>query len=147
MFLFKSKILTILVNLLLTIWQAPQIIVGLIILLIFHNCEVYTNTYNNITVLNVDKGNFLGTGCFSAGPIIATTTNCPEIVKRHETGHSKQSIYLGPLFLIVIAIPSICLFWYKRINKKSQEWYLQHFPEGGNKFCAEELGGTTKIKN
>lgn len=136
-----SKILTVLVNILLCIYQLPQILVGLIGLAIFRNYEVYTNEYNGISVLNVNKGNLFGTACFSAGPIIFTVDHCHEITKRHETGHSKQSLYLGPLFLLVIALPSVFLFWYRRIFNKSHEWYLDHFPENS----AEKLGGTQYV--
>lgn len=143
MFIFKNKVLTILVNTLLVIWQLPQCILGILILLIFRKCELYTNEYNHITVLNINKGNILGSACFSAGPIICTTNNCAEVTKRHETGHSKQSVYLGPLFLLIIAVPSVCLFWYRRLKNKSHDWYLSCWPESS----AEKLGGTAELKN
>ena len=137
----NNKILSILVNFLLVIWQLPQIIVGLIGLAIFRDFEIYTNEFNHITVINVNKGNLFGTACFSSGPIIFTVPNCSEITKRHETGHSKQSIYMGPLFFIV-ALASIPRFWIRRWFNKSHEWYLSGWPESS----AERLGGTKELK-
>lgn len=141
----NNKILSILVNFLLVIWQLPQIIVGIIGLAVFRDFEIYTNEFNHITVINVNKGNLFGTACFSSGPIIFTVPNCSEITKRHETGHSKQSIYMGPLFF-TIALASIPRFWIRRWFNKSHEWYLSGWPEGGSKFGAEELGGTKELK-
>lgn len=37
----------------------------------------------------------------------------------HETGRSKQSVYLWSLFHIIISIPLICRFWYRRTLIKS----------------------------
>lgn len=141
----NNKILAVLVNFLLIIWQLPQIIVGLIGLAIFRDFEFYTNEFNHITVINVNKGNILGTVCFSSGPIIFTVPNCSEITKRHETGHSKQSIYMGPFYLIA-ALVSISRLWIHRWFNKSNESYFSGWPEGGSKFGAEELGGTKELK-
>lgn len=136
-----SKILTILVNFLLIIWQLPQTIIGLIALAVFRDFKIYTNEFNHITVINVNKGNLFGTACFSLGPVILTTTNCSEVAKRHETGHSKQSIYLGPLFF-VIAFISIPRFWIYRLLNKPYTWYISGWPESS----AERLGGTKELK-
>ena len=124
-----NKVLKYIVNFLLLIWQLPQLITAVIGLAIFHNYEVYTNKYSGVKVLKVNKGYFIGGACFSSGPIIFVTPNCDEETIKHETGHSKQSILFGPLFHIIVSIPSICLFWTKRIKKKSTAWYHTHWPE------------------
>ena len=134
---FKSKILTYIVNFFLLIWQLPQVIIGLIGLAIFKNYTKYCNEYTKVNVLAVDKGFVCGSACFSAGPIIFITPFCNDITKRHETGHSKQSLYFGPLFLLVVAIPSVCIFWYRRLFKKSHYWYHSKWPENN----ADKLAG------
>ena len=126
---FKNPVISYIVNFLLFIWQAPQIITGLIGLTVFHNGELYRNKEAGVTVLKVNKGNFIGGACFSSGPIIFVTPNCDENTIKHETGHSKQSLYLGPLFHILISIPSICLFWYRRLANKDMKFYHSHYPE------------------
>lgn len=139
---FKSKFLTVLVNVLLFPYLILQWIPGLIGLAIFHNCEWYVNEEAKVRVIKVNKGYLFGNACFSSGPIIFVTPNCDENTIRHETGHSVQSLIFGILFHIVISIPSIIRFWVRRLGNKSHEWYRSAFPEGGCKLGAEELGHT-----
>lgn len=131
------------INILLCIWQIIQIIVGLVMLAIFRNKTKYTNEYNGIVVWRISHKGAFGTACFSTGPFIITVEHPDERLLRHETGHSKQSLYLGPLFHIVVSIPSICRFWVRRLGKKTQEWYLSGYPEN----WAEKCGGTAELKN
>ena len=126
---FNSKTLTIIVNIFLGIWQITQWLTAVIGLLVFRNCELYRNKEAGITVLKVNKGDFNGGACFSSGPVIFVTPDCDEEVIKHETGHSWQSIIFGPLFHIVVSIPSICLFLYRRAKNKSRAWYYKHWPE------------------
>ena len=48
---------------------------------------------------------FLSSGC-SLGNFIFAPKSCSEDLLNHEVGHSLQNIFWGPLFLIVIGIPS-----------------------------------------
>ena len=140
---FKSKALAIIVNFFLLLWQLPQVLLpGLICLAIFHNCKLYRNEEAKITVLRVSKGNLLGTACFSSGPIIFVTDNCDENTLHHETGHSVQSLKFGPFFHLIVSLPSVVLFWTKRLKNKDAKWYHSHWPEGNCKLGAEELGHT-----
>ena len=139
--MYKDKPLF--VKILLVIWQLPQLLIGLIMLAIFHNKTVYTNSENKVSVWNVNTHHAFGNACFSLGPIIFTCNNkVEEDTIKHETGHSLQSIRLSWLYLIVIPIPSICLFWYRRIMKKDMNFYYGHFPEN----WAEKLGQTNRYK-
>jgi hypothetical protein len=54
----------------------------------------------------------------------------------HESGHVKQSLYLGPLYLIVIGIPSILWAWSHRwiAPRKSYYWFY-------TESTANKLGG------
>lgn len=131
-----------LLNIVLAIWQLPQILLGLVMLLIFRNKTEYTNPYNGITVWNVNSHGAFGTACFSTGPIIVTCEGAGEETLKHETGHSKDSCLFGPIFHIIISIPSICFFWYKRIKKKDQEWYYSCWTE----VRAERNGMTNRYK-
>ncbi len=84
----------------------------------------------------MNKGYFIGDACFSCGPIIFVTPDCAENVIKHETGHSKQSLIFGPFFHILISIPSIILFWTRRIKNKDDKFYHSHWPENN----ADRLG-------
>lgn len=139
---FKNKFLTVLVNILLFPWLILQWLPGLICLAIFHNAEIYNNEDAGVFVIKVNKGNLFGNACFSSGPIIFVVPNCDDNTIRHETGHSVQSLMFGPLFHILVSLPSVCRFWVRRWCNKSHDWYLSQFPEGGCKLGAEELGHT-----
>lgn len=141
---FNSKILTIIVNIFLGIWQITQWLTAGIGLLVFRNCEFYCNKEAGITVLKVNKGYFNGGACFSSGPVIFVTPDCEDDTLRHETGHSIQSLIFGPLFHIVVTIPSVIRFCIKRFCNKDHSWYLSAWPEGGCRLGAEALGHTNR---
>ena len=46
--------------------------------------------------------------------------------RKHEFGHAIQHLYLGPLFIFVVAIPSATRYWYQRIMQKKGK----SFPSG-----------------
>ena len=135
-----SRILSCIVNAILLLYQLPQVLTGLIGLAVFHNYEWYRNEEAGVTVLRVNKGNFIKGACFSSGPIIFVTQNCDENTLLHETGHSKQSLIYGPLYHFIVSIPSIILFWIRRLLNKSHEWYLSGWPESQ----AERFGHTKR---
>lgn len=143
---FNSKILTIIINILLFPWLVTQWLPGVIGLAVFHNCEIYRNKEAGIMVIKVNKGNFIGGACFSCGPIIFVTPDCDDNIIKHETGHSVQSLIFGPLFHFVVSIPSIILFWTRRIKHKDAIWYHSHWPEGGCKLTADDLGHVDRSK-
>lgn len=132
---FKNKFLMYFVNILLCIWMFPQIITACIGWLIFRNGKLYYNEDAKILVLNVNKGYLFGNACFSSGPIVFTTPECSENTLKHETGHSVQSLMFGPLFHIVVSLPSVALFWTKRILGKDQAWYHSKYPESHADKC------------
>jgi hypothetical protein len=67
--------------------------------------------------------------------------------RRHERGHSRQSLYLGPLYLLVIGITSAVFnnLWDRLFHKKWTAarriaWYYRRFPEA----WADRLGGVRR---
>lgn len=85
------------------VWQLPQNILGL-----FY--RYIANVSNNVGD-NKDYNVYLKTskGSVSLGKYIFVYVNTGNLSKtiQHEVGHYKQSLMLGPLYLIVIGIPSI----------------------------------------
>lgn len=56
--------------------------------------------------------------------------------RKHEFGHAIQHLYMGPLFIFIVAIPSAARYWYKRIMQKMGKkfpnyWYDSIWFEGG----------------
>jgi len=60
---------------------------------------------------------------------------------QHEYGHSKQSLYLGPLYLIIIGIPSFTMNLLTRMGVLSNERYYKRWPEN----WADQLEGVKRV--
>ena len=60
-----------------------------------------------------------------------------EYTKQHEWGHTRQSLILGPLYLFVIALPSMvwCNCFKKYREKKDLSYYVFYTEKWANK-CA-----------
>jgi hypothetical protein len=98
----------------LTIWQLPQVILGLMIVLVSKakktpsavplpeavSCYVSPTMLSAIRLSAISLGPILvfGAGAFSWENIV-----------KHEYGHSRQSILLGPLYLLVVGVPSLTM--------------------------------------
>ena len=54
----------------------------------------------------------------------------------HELGHSVQSEYFGPLYLVAVGIPSLCLNILSRISPTVRSHYYEIWPENE----ADKLG-------
>ena len=79
-------------------WQLPQNIIGLIATLIFRG--IYSKTdkvYYTLSNIGVSLGSY-----------IIVNEYCSLNTIKHEKGHQKQSLILGPLYLIIIGLPSAC---------------------------------------
>lgn len=88
---------------LLILWQLPQVLVGLFLLALYKKSSkiIYKDDYVNVYSCNIPGGISLGT------IILINKYICTKNTIAHERGHAKQSRILGPLYLIVIGIPSI----------------------------------------
>ena len=94
-----------LLTILLYIWQLPQNLVGLILKLIYKADNKVAYKDKTILVCKSFKGgiSLADTVIVSKYPITQSTWN----TVKHEWGHTRQSLYLGPLYLIIIGIPSL----------------------------------------
>lgn len=136
------------------IWQLPQHIVALVLILYYrynkYGCmkspyEIYVN--KKITV-NVYKADMRGPG-ISLGNYIITNPyeyRITSTVVKHEYGHQRQSLYLGPLYLIVIGIPSLLgNIWDANFHKKwsPEKSYRWYYNQPWEKW-ADKLGGVER---
>lgn len=93
-------------EILLWLWQIPQNIIGLILRWIFPG-KVYKYQGADVVV----SGTFPG-GISLGRTIIINNGYILDIdVWKHEYGHTRQSLYLGPLYLLIIGIPSLIWAW------------------------------------
>lgn len=127
---------------LLYIWQLPQNLVGLILLLFYKKEKVY-HKLNGRTFYYTPE---MRSG-ISLGNYIIMNREDMEDGMKHEYGHSVQSRYLGPLYLIVIGLPSIIWNIFDSVivdpivgYKKSYEIYYSMPWES----WADKLGGVDR---
>ena len=118
------------VKFLLMVWQLPQLILGKIILLVVKNRITKKEKIDDFSELYYVK-NFPG-GISLAPTIILNDkylyTKLNTI--KHEYGHTRQSLYLGPLYLLIIGLPSIT--WaglYGKVIKYSINGYYKFYTE------------------
>ena len=128
-----------LLELLSFIWQLPQTLLGYIILL-FCN-QTHTLNYKGRTIRvckgfpgGISLGYVVIVNKFPYNPYTWNTV-------KHEWGHTRQSLYLGPLYLLVIGLPSIIWAWlYGPIIKPSANGYYKFYTER----LADKLGGVIR---
>ena len=125
---------------LLFIWQLPQNILGLLVIL-FTGARKWNSFY-----WRSSRGRFgVSLGCFIVFGALSDKYIRWSSIK-HERGHQKQSLYLGPLYLLLVGLPSVCLnLWDKLFHKKwsddrREEWYYSRYPEN----WADRLGGVNR---
>ena len=100
------------------IWQLPQVLLGYAILLYFrlgkHPDRHVLTTPDGVQVW-ASKGM---RGAISLGML---TVHGPSVLSpadiRHELGHTQQSRLLGPLYLLIVGIPSLVHAWHWRPSK------------------------------
>ena len=115
------------------IWQLPQHVLGLAV--IFFSRAYYSREYHSSKV-------YLTQHAFgvSLGRYIIVFQEAEESSIRHEYGHSKQSLYLGPLYLVVIGVPSLSMNILSTLNILSPQRYYRRWPEN----WADRLGGVSR---
>lgn len=128
-----EKVRTFIKRVTLKIWQILQLIIGYIFL-IFHRGSITKKIrrdirpYNTVTIYYSKKMN----GGISLGPIVVLNSkhnNRYSHVTDHEVGHSHQSMWLGPLYLLVIGIPSIAWAGIRRLGFFKKKSYYSFYTE------------------
>lgn len=113
---------------LLFLWQLPQNIFGLILSKIEKS---FKSRYFEIKYhATRNPGKYMKGCAISLGDfIILDISNFSEQTIRHEHGHQIQSRILGPLYLLVIGLPSVIGNFIDRVfhkewdNNKREKWY------------------------
>lgn len=115
------------------IWGLPQNIIGSILYIILSR-KNETRVYNNSYVCEFPNKY----GSVSLGMFIFVNNITDIKTIKHEYGHTRQSNYLGWLYLIIIGLPSI--IWagcFERHRKKHNISYYAFYTER----WANKLGG------
>lgn len=125
------------------IWEFPQNLLGLMVFGIMKSRSKIIKTEAEAHHLFIETPN---TGVSLGWFIFWTTagnrfTHLDNDCRMHEYGHSKQSVMLGPAYLLAVGIPSIARViyskWYRKKNGCTWTNYFNGFPEN----WADKLGG------
>ena len=96
---------------LLLIWELPQNIIGAFLFIFFavFSDSVILDDDDSLEMYSPMMRGAISLGIFRvyAYKYLGNGARNVEIVRRHEKGHRKQSMMLGPLYLIVIGLPSL----------------------------------------
>ena len=115
------------------IWQLPQHILALILIAILkarkHGPMRGKRVYFTDHKIWISLGNY-----------IIVNKLCRKLTLLHEHGHSRQSLFLGPLYLIVVGLPSITMNILTRMDILNPRTYYKRWPES----WADRLGGVIR---
>jgi len=116
------------------LWQLPQAILGALVFLFVK--KIGTAKWYGYIYVDITKGWGL-----SLYPFIFLNGNLWSDSWWHEVGHCKQSEILGPLYLLVVGIPSFvrAAIWTFDKSRKHEDYY-KGFPEN----WADMLGGVKR---
>lgn len=124
------------------IWELPQHLVALIMLkfLKLDSKEQYKNA--TVYMVNSKKGFGVSLGNYI---ILSTRFYNKEKTIKHEYGHTRQSYMFGPLYLLIIGLPSVTQnilssILYKKGYPKMYNNYYNRYPEN----WADKLGGVVR---
>lgn len=135
-------------RILLWIWQLPQNLLGLAMILCYRIAgrEAYGVEDRKTGSYTLVSTRF--PGGISLGRYILLRRHTRTRI-RHEEGHRKQSLYLGPLYLLIIGLPSLLGNIYDRIfHTPERGWndrrsYIWYFNQPWEKW-ADRLGGVER---
>jgi hypothetical protein len=133
-------------KILLAIWQFPQFLLGRLLLKLTEK-NISGKTRVEIATIRLWKRRGFLSGISLGDNVFLYEDDCGLDAIGHELGHSRQSQILGPLYLLVVGVPSAVFnnLWDRTFHKKWTPrerylWYYSRFPEK----WADELGGVRR---
>jgi hypothetical protein len=133
-------------QILLYIWQAPQNLLGLLLIAFYRPERMHIMENGNRIYFATRMKGGISLGKYSIVNVGHYRHDINESLKRdtvrHEAiGHARQSLYLGWLYLIVIGLPSIVwAMLYGRVIEPTKNGYFQFWTER----WADKLAGVER---
>ena len=123
------------VEILLWIWQAPQNVAGLVFRLIYGWTAILFRGVDVVVSSRFPGGISLGRTIVVKRPYLANPDTW-----NHEYGHARQSLYLGPFYLLIVGIPSLlwAAYWTPDRGVSYYSFYTEKW--------ADKLGGVVRTK-
>ena len=120
------------------IWQVPQHVLALLLVFVLRKKILRVGRYMHTTVYWVDQTSW----GVSLGRYIILDERFSRTTLEHEYGHSRQSQMLGPLYLLIVGLPSITMNVLTRAYVLDPEDYYTRWPEN----WADKLGGVDRSR-
>lgn len=122
-------------DIILYLWQLPQNLAGLLLVLVLKPEDSYQ--FNRARLYYATRMR----GGISLGRYIIVRSAMRDYTGRtewHEYGHSRQSMFLGPLYLLVIGLPSLlwAAVWQPGHGSSYYDFYTEKW--------ADKLGGVDR---
>mgnify|MGYP003149463111 CR=1 FL=1 len=120
--------MNILINFLLWTWCLPQTLLGFLIFLFYFVTRKFIKSekYQNSIIFRVKTSFFSGA---SLGKFTILKNSHKMRTIKHEYGHFLQSLCFGPLYLLVIGVPSTLRNLWWRVRSLPVEDYYKGYPE------------------
>lgn len=133
------------INFLRILWELPQCLLGFILFQVYSvGCHCMETPYGDVRILYSERMR----GGISLGRFIILPwkyrNNSSSYVRdtiSHEYGHTRQSAWLGWLYLVVIGLPSLLWAWAHSTFKRLREVdYYSFYTER----WADDIGGVRR---
>ena len=123
------------------VWQLPQNLLGVLWKDIKKDSIITEISNDDIRLVDAKAYLIKAGGIVTLGKyvFVSQTYRDQGMIIKHECGHVKQSKMLGPLYLIVIGVPSILHAWLNDYIGCDEESGYSHFY---TEKCADKLMGT-----
>ncbi len=133
------------INFLRLLWELPQCLLGFILFQFYGvDCQCMETPYGDVRILysermrgGISLGRFIilpWKYCYNSSSYVRDTIS-------HEYGHTRQSLRLGWLYLVVIGLPSLLWAWAHSTFRRLQEMdYYSFYTER----WADRLGGVRR---
>lgn len=103
------------INFLRILWELPQCLLGFILFQFYGvDCQCMEAPYGDVRILYTERmrgGISLGRFIILPWKYRYNSSSYVRDTISHEYGHTRQSLYLGWLYLIVIGLPSLLWAW------------------------------------
>ena len=116
------------------LWELPQNILGLLLWTYARRQVTHIHRAQGRVFLHAPFGVSLGRYVFWCG-----TGDAGERIRYHEYGHTFQSRLLGPLYLLLVGVPSLSRNVYSRLHYQLKGAYWPHYYQGYPERWADEL--------
>ena len=137
----KKSVIWWITFILLSIWQLPQTIIGLLMLPFMKNKKLVADRHFNLCWESESMSGGISLGPFA---YVSELSSYEESISHEEDGHTVQSKILGPLYLLVVGLPSI--IWAMSYDYKKQCYYSFYTESWANKCAGLEVDENCRLK-